>query len=546
MNLEYKSLVELLRTRAESQPERNAYTFLLDGETEEAGLTYGELDQRARAIGARLQSLGAKDQLVLLLYPPGLEYIAAFFGSLYAGAVAVPVYPPTSRRSLPRLWSIAKDARPRVALTTTAILSKVEQTSGSPELQPLRWLTTDDLDLDGARQWRSERPGADSLAFVQYTSGSTAKSKGVMLTNDNLLHNQRMIQTAFEQTEQSIILGWLPLYHDMGLIGNVLQAMYCGAPCILMSPVSFLQSPVRWLRAISRYRATTSGGPNFAYNLCARKVSQQEEEGLDLSAWSVAFNGAEAVRDETLNRFAERFAKVGFKRDAFAPCYGLAEATLLVSGPADGRPATTLKVDAKALAQNRIKPTRKNGVPHTLVSSGKAATGVRLQIVEPESRTRCSAGQVGEIWVTGASVAQGYWGRAEESERVFGARIAGSDKGPFLRTGDLGFVKNGELFVTGRLKDLIIIRGRNLYPQDIEATVERAHAGLRPGCAAAFSVETENGEGMVVVQEVERGREQDTAGMTSAIRSALVKHHEVQPHAILLLSAGEIPKTSSG
>ncbi|HET8887656.1 MAG TPA: non-ribosomal peptide synthase/polyketide synthase [Candidatus Angelobacter sp.] len=547
MRSEYSDLTQLLLARAKSSPDQVAFTFLRDGESDELNWTYAELVQRARGIAASLQSANCANQRVLLLYPPGLDFIAGFWGCLLAGAIAVPAYPPASSRTLSRLYAIAKDCQAAAVLSTEQILATMRAFAAvNPALSSLYYLATDELPLDAADGWKRQKVSSDSIALLQYTSGSTATPKGVMVSHANLLHNEILIQKAFRQSQESIIVGWLPLYHDMGLIGNVMQPIHLGARCILMSPISFLQSPVRWLRAISRYHATTSGGPNFAYNLCARKVSQQEEEGLDLSRWSVAFNGAEAVRDETLNRFAERFAKVGFKRDAFAPCYGLAEATLLVSGPADGKPATTLKVDAKALAQNRIKPTRKIETAHTLVSSGKAAAGVKLQIVEPESRTMCAAGQVGEIWVTGKSVAQGYWARVEESEKVFGARIAGSDKGPFLRTGDLGFLRSGELFVTGRLKDLIIIRGRNLYPQDIEATVERAHAGLRPGCAAAFSVETESGEGMVVVQEVERGRENDTAGMTSAIRSALVKHHEVQPHAILLLSAGEIPKTSSG
>jgi amino acid adenylation domain-containing protein len=548
MRPEYSDLTQLLLARAKNSPDQVAFTFLRDGESDELNWTYAELAQRARSIAAALQFNNCSNQRVLLLYPPGLDFIAGFWGCLLAGAIAVPAYPPASTRTLSRLYAIAKDCQAAAVLSTQQILGTMRAYAAVDKtLSSLCYVATDDLPLDTADGWKRQRVNSDSIALLQYTSGSTATPKGVMVSHGNLLHNEILIQKAFRQSKESIIVGWLPLYHDMGLIGNVLQPIHLGARCVLMSPVSFLQSPVRWLRAISRYHATTSGGPNFAYNLCSRKVSQQEEEGLDLSRWSVAFNGAEAVRDETLNRFAERFAKVGFKRDAFAPCYGLAEATLLVSGPADGRPATTVKVDAKALAQNRIsKPLKKNGTPHTLVSSGKAATGVKLQIVEPESRTRCSAGQVGEIWVRGASVAQGYWARAEESERVFGAHIAGSDQGPFLRTGDLGFIKKGELFVTGRLKDLIIIRGRNLYPQDIEATVERAHTGLRPGCAAAFSVETENGEGMVIVQEVERGREQDTAGMASAIRSAVVKHHEIQPHAILLISAGEIPKTSSG
>ena len=294
---EPETLIELLRVRAESQAEKNAYTFLVDGETEEASLSYAELDQHARAIGALLQSLNAKHQPVLLLYPPGLDYIAAFFGCLYGGAIAVPVYPPTSRRSLPRLAAIVKDARPQVALTTSQILIDLEQTSRLPELKTLKWVTTDNLDRDLRRQWQDADVTGESLALVQYTSGSTAAPKGVMLSHDNLLQNERMIQMAFVQSEESIILGWLPLYHDMGLIGNVLQSLYCGARCILMSPLSFLQRPARWLEAISRYRATTTGGPNFAYDLCVRKIGLQERTNLDLRSWTVAFNGAEPMEE---------------------------------------------------------------------------------------------------------------------------------------------------------------------------------------------------------------------------------------------------------
>ena len=548
MRLEFSDLIQLLEIQAQSSPDQVAFTFLRDGETDELNWTYGELEHRARGIAASLQSSHCAQQRVLLLYPPGLDFIAGFWGCLLAGATAVPCYPPVSQRTLHRVYAIAKDCQPAAALSTRQVVGALRGFVGADQaFSSLLCVATDDLPLDTADRWKRPKINGNAIALLQYTSGSTATPKGVMVSHSNLLHNEMLIQNAFRQSKDSIIVGWLPLYHDMGLIGNVLQPIHLGARCILMSPTSFLQSPVRWLRAISSYRATTSGGPNFSYDLCSRKISPQDQAGLNLSTWSVAFNGAEVVRDETLNRFAERFAGVGFRREAFSPCYGLAEATLLVSGPVDGKPITTLKVDSKALGQHRIgKPSKRNGKAHTLVSSGKPAIGVKLQIVNPESGSKCAAGEVGEIWISGKSVAQGYWGRKEESERVFDARVTSSSKGPFLRTGDLGFIKKGELFVTGRLKDLIIIRGRNLYPQDIEATVERSHAGFRPGCTAAFSVETDDGEEMAIVQEVERGRENETAGMASAIRNAVVKYHEVQPHTIFLIPAGTIPKTSSG
>jgi natural product biosynthesis luciferase-like monooxygenase protein/FkbM family methyltransferase len=537
MNLEHKTLIELLRARAGSQPDKNAYTFLLDGETEETSLTYGELDQRARTIAARLQGLNAKDQPVLLLYPPGLEYIAAFFGSLYAGAIAVPVYPPTSRRSIPRLWSIIKDARPRVALATTQILSNLEQTD-------LQWVSTDSLDVSEATQWREEKLTSDSLAFIQYTSGSTATPKGVVLTHDNLLQNQRMIQTAFGQSEESIILGWLPLYHDMGLIGNVLQSMYCGARCVLMSPLSFLQKPARWLHAITRYEATTSGGPNFAYDLCVRKIGAEDREKLDLRSWTVAFNGAEPIRHGTIDRFVTAFEPWGFRRESFFPCYGLAEATLFVTGGLKPQPPVVANVKRTALELNQVVLSDDEGDATTLVGSGRTWLGEEVVIVDPSSLRECLPGSIGEIWVAGPHVAQGYWRRAEESEATFKAYVDG--KGPYLRTGDLGFLNEGELFVTGRLKDLIIIRGRNYSPHDIELTVEQSHRSLRPGGGAAFSVVADGEERLVLAQEVDRNHESDLTEVMGAIRQAVSEEHELQVYAIVLLKPGSLPKTSSG
>jgi acyl-CoA synthetase (AMP-forming)/AMP-acid ligase II/acyl carrier protein len=538
MNFQPNTLIELLRGRAESQPDKTAYTFLLDGETDETSLTYDELDQRARAIATHLQNLNCKDQPVLLLYPPGLEYIAAFFGCLYAGAIAVPVYPPTSRRSLPRLWSIIKDARPRVALTTAQIVSSL----GESELQALM---TDTLDLAAASDWQQSKQPSDALAFIQYTSGSTATPKGVVLTHDNLLHNQRMIQTAFGQSEQSIIVGWLPLYHDMGLIGNVLQSMYCGARCVLMSPLSFLQRPARWLNAISRYEATTSGGPNFAYDLCVRKIGAEEREQLDLRSWTVAFNGAEPIRHGTIDRFVAAFEPCGFRREAFFPCYGLAEATLFVSGGLISALPVVAKVKRSALETNEVVAASDQDAV-SLVGSGRSWLDQEIRIVDPVSLRECRPGVIGEIWVAGPHVAPYYWNRPEETAATFKAYIANSSAGPFLRTGDLGFMQAGELFVTGRSKDLIIIRGRNYFPQDIELTAESSHASLRAGGGAAFSVDVSGEERLVVLHEVDRHHDSDLTNVIGAIRQAVTEEFELQVYAVALLKPGSLPKTSSG
>jgi amino acid adenylation domain-containing protein len=541
------TLVDLLRSRAESQPDHLAYTFLLDGEQQELSLTYSELDRQARAIAAQLQTLVSPGSRVLLLYPPGLEYIAAFFGCLYAGAVAVPAYPPRRNRNLLRLQALVADAQASVALTTAPVLARINPLfSQNPYLEPLRWLTSDSITAGIERYWEEPAVNSESLAFLQYTSGSTSTPKGVMLTHGNLLHNQRIIQHAFQQTEESVILGWLPLYHDMGLIGNVIQPLYVGARCILMSPTAFLQKPLRWLEAIARYRATTSGGPNFAFDLCARKITEEQRATLDLSSWTVAFNGSEPVRAETMERFAETFAMCGFRREAFAPCYGLAEATLIVTGPSGSSSPVVKTVDVKALEKNLVVEAAETAETKAMVGCGVVGMDQQLIIVDPDSERICPPDQVGEIWISGPSVAAGYWNHSEETERIFQARLSGSDDGRFLRTGDLGFLQDGELYVTGRLKDLIIIRGFNHYPQDIELTASQCSPALRPGCGAAFAIEVDGEEKLVVIHEVDHRRQANLSEVIEQIIEAVAEVHELQVYAVSLIRPGSLPKTSSG
>jgi amino acid adenylation domain-containing protein len=543
------NLVDLLQRRVWERPLQNAYTFLIDGEAEEINLTYEQVDRRARAIAARLQSLNATGERVLLLYPPGLDYITAFWGCLYAGAIAVPAYPPRQNRSLLRLQAVAADAESTLALTTSSLLSKVDAlTSQCGELNKLRWLATETIPDELAQQWRCPSLGSDDLAFLQYTSGSTSTPKGVMIAHGNLLSNERMIQEAFSQTEQSVIVGWLPLYHDMGLIGNVLQPIYVGAKCILMSPVSFLQNPLRWLAAISRYRATTSGGPNFAYDLCVRKIDAQQRELLDLSSWEVAFNGAEPVRESSMTAFAAAFAPCGFRMKAFRPCYGLAEATLLVSSQTPMQASPLVKfVDAEALQNNlAIEWTGDQKGHRSLVSCGQPPSGQQVYVLHPESLTACLPGEVGEICVSGPNVARGYWNRPEETALTFKSHLSQGLPEPLLRSGDLGVLLDGNLFVTGRLKDLIIIRGQNHYPQDIERTIEQSHPSLRPGSGAAFTVEVDGEERLVVAQELNVRKQVNGAEIIQSIKDAIAEEHELQVHAVVLLKTGSIPKTSSG
>ncbi len=542
------SLVSLLRARAERQPELPGFTFLEDGETDATTATYARLDAKARAIAATLQECTTPGDRALLLYPPGIDYIAAFFGCLYAGVIAVPAYPPNParlERTLPRLQAIAEDARPAVALTTGAFHAFAEYIGQQyPGFAAMRWLSFDEVPDARASDWRERRVAGSDLAFLQYTSGSTSTPKGVMLTHDNLLHNSAFIGAAFQHTPDSRGVIWLPPYHDMGLIGGIIQPLYAGFPVVLMSPVSFLQRPLRWLSAISEYRATTSGGPNFAYDLCVRKTTPEQRERLDLSSWQIAFNGAEPIRAATLARFADAFAPAQFRPQSFFPCYGLAEATLLVAGgPAQHLP-TIRHVDVDTLAAHRPEET----APDTgmaLVGSGTLVEHTAVRVVGADGQV-CAPGTIGELWVRGPGVAQGYWDRPAATAETFHARIAG-ETGTFLRTGDLGFLHEGQVFVTGRSKDLIIIRGRNIYPHDIEATAEQSHPGLRPGGGAAVAVEIDGEERLVVVHEIERAaRTSDLADITTAVRQAVVARHEVPLHAVVLLKPGTIPKTSSG
>jgi 8-amino-7-oxononanoate synthase len=545
------NLVDLLRHRSAHLGHERAFIYLVDGEAEEVQLSYRELDRQARAIGGRLQSLGLTGERALLLYPAGLEFIAAFFGCLYAGVVAVPAYPPRRNRTMERIESIAADAQAKIALTTTEVLGRVQGVlDQSPNLKNMTWLASDQIEKGQEAIWREPDVHGDTLAFLQYTSGSTGKPKGVMLNHANLMHNSALIAYAFENTRSGVGVFWLPMYHDMGLIGGILQPLYLGCPNVLMSHVAFVQKPFRWLQAISKHKGTISGGPNFAYDHCVRKVTPEQRETLDLSNWALAFSGAEPVREDTIESFTRMFEPCGFRRESFYPCYGLAEATLIVSGGFRSAAPVIRHFDTKALENNQVVDALADEEgARSLVGCGGNLLDEEIVIANPDTMTRCAADEVGEIWVNGPSVAQGYWKRPDESEHTFRAHLKDSGRGPYLRTGDLGFMQDGELFVTGRIKDLIIVRGVNHYPQDIEATAERSHEQLRPGAGAAFAIEVAGRERLVVVAEVERGRHRSKESFEpifEAIRRNVSAEHELSVDAIALIKAGSIPKTSSG
>ena len=547
------NIAEVLRFRTEKTPNKVLFTYLEDGENESERMTYRALDRKARAIAAELLRVCSPGDRALLLYLPDLNYIAGFMGCLYAGVIAVPAYPPDPSRlsqALPRLKAMTRDAGVKIALSTQMVIDFARDLlADDPDLNKIEWLATEDLNT--APIGKDDLPviTRENLAFLQYTSGSTGTPKGVMVSHGNLLENAALIQAGFEDTPETFGVSWLPPYHDMGLIGGILQPIYLGAATVLMSPLMFLQKPFRWLSAISKYRATTNGGPNFAYDLCARKVTASEKEQLDLSCWQVAFNGAEPVREETLTAFVNAFSDCGFKREAFYPCYGMAEATLFVSGGKKGAAPRTTSINGSALGVNRAEknPAQAAG-QKTFISSGQAKAPEQIVIADPETRRQCADGEIGEIWVAGPNVAHGYWNQPVLTEETFHAYLADAGGGPFLRTGDMGFMEGDDLYVTGRIKDLIIIRGRNYYPQDIELIAEKSHGALRPGCGAAFPVEVAGEERLGLVYEVRNGEisQEETDEIISGIHRAIIDAEALDVYAIWLLKPRSIPKTSSG
>jgi acyl-CoA synthetase (AMP-forming)/AMP-acid ligase II/acyl carrier protein len=551
-----ESVSELLFRRASERPDQTAFVFLpdpgdasADGET---AWTYRELDQRARATAAALSKIASPGDRAVLVFPPGLDFLAAYFGCLYAGVLPAPATYPKARRPSSRLDGIVADCTPRVALTTADTLETLRLDEQTPAVRALAWIAVDDC--PNAPIYEPVARGRDDAAFLQYTSGSTSSPRGVTVTHGNLLHNLELIRCGFGmdpagakpqadgRTQAGVF--WLPAYHDMGLIGGILTPLYIGGTCYLMAPAAFLQRPAAWLETISRTGAQISGAPNFAYELCARKISAEQRALLDLSKWRLAFCGAEPIDPTALEEFAAAFKSVGFRSEAFYPCYGLAESTLMVTGGAGAGLPRTVNADRTALAANKLEDIGASTSGLRLVSCGRPLGDQTVLIVDPKTRAPLSDGAVGEVWVGGDSVAAGYWNNPEASAETFGARLA-DGRGPLMRTGDLGAINNGELFITGRLKDLIIIRGRNLYPQDVERTAQQAHEAVDAG--AAFAIGDPGHEELIVVHQVGREhRRGDMAPVIRAIRAAVVEEHEVDPQAIVLLRPGALPLTSSG
>ncbi|MGL5795607.1 MAG: fatty acyl-AMP ligase, partial [Waterburya sp.] len=548
------TIVDVLLNRSVHQPNQIAYTFLADGENESGSCTYQELDLQARAIAVQLLTKVKPGDRALLVYPytAGLEFIAGFLGCLYAGVTAVTDYPRQHIKSLTQYQDRIVDCQAAISLTTQEFADRVKgllitNPSLALKLKALPWIASDRVNLDLASQWQKPEITSDTLAYLQYTSGSTGQPKGVMITHGNILHNSEVIYQSFGHHPQTRILMWLPMFHDMGLIGGVMQPLYTGLPAVLMSPIALAQKPFLWLQAISKYKTTTSGGPNFAYDLLCQKVTDEQRASLDLSHWQVAFSGAEPVRAETLAKFAELYQPCGFKKEAFYPCYGMAEATLFITGGNAEKSPTVSHVDKTALTEDKvvaIAPDQPNS--KAVVSCGHTWLGDEIIIVDTENKIECASDRVGEIWAAGKGIGIGYWQREEQTQGTFQAILADNSNKTYLRTGDLGFIKDGELYITGRIKDMMILWGRNHYPQHIEETVETCHPALRLNHGAAFSVEVNGEEQLVIAHEINRAdlRNLNAEEVIGAIRLAVGEQNLANVFAVVLLKTGSIPKTS--
>lgn len=552
------TLPEILKYRAECTPQSPAFIFLKDGEDDEDKITYQELDRDARAIAKELSFNISKGERALLLFPPGLDYIRALFACFYAGIIAIPAYPPRKNRSIDRLKALVLDSGTSLVLTNSEISQSFQRSFQSvDELKSLKLIEIDDSLRHSLTPLVSPSPGPlvlttwsqDDIALLQYTSGSTGDPKGVIITHRNIMRNCEFIRNSFSFSTKSVGISWLPTFHDMGLVGQVFQPVYTGFPSIYMAPVSFFQKPVRWLRAFSKYKGTMGGAPNFAFDLLSENISGEELEGLDLSSIKTIYCGAEPIRRSTLEKFLEAYKDYGLMPEMLYTCFGMAETTLITTGPPAGRGPKYLGCSASGLLQNKVIPvTSINGDTRHLVGVGYPWLDNRIRIVNPNTLEPCKPDEVGEIWVAGTSVSPGYWNKPEVNREIFETEIKGEPGARYLRSGDLGFIHEGELYISGRLKDLIIIHGVNIYPQDIEYLAENSHPALKPNASAAFSIESDGEERLVIIAEVERSAMMglDVTAVCDAIRENVALETELVVHSIQLLRPASILKTSSG
>jgi acyl-CoA synthetase (AMP-forming)/AMP-acid ligase II len=538
------NLIDLVLHQADHCANKTLYTLLPDGEAVTERLTFHDLCQHAKAVAAQIQNYLSAGDRALLLFTSSTDFIKAFFGCIFAGVVAVPLSVPRSRNAdTSEIMRIATNANAKAVITTASLNSAF-----SLPFQQCNSILLDDVEISHATVWQPVSSKSNDLLFLQYTSGSTGSPKGVMVSHGNILHNQKLIQQGFGITSDTTVVSWLPHYHDMGLIGGILQPLYAGAQVVLLPPMSFLQKPSRWLQAVSDFQADVSGGPNFAYELCVKRITDEQMKTLDLSCWKVAFNGAERVRAETMERFINKFKHVGFIKRFFYPTYGLAEGTLFVTGSDRSIEPNAIIIDQRSLEKNAVEISNDvaNDYVQTITSCGVIKDDQLLVVVD-EKQQRCPCGKVGEIWIAGESVSQGYWNNDEKTKEIFDNYLV-DGQGPFLNTGDLGFIHQKNLFIVGRSKDLIIINGRNIYPEDIELTAQKSHSSCKIGGGAAFSIEKNAEEHLVLIQELERTeiKSFNQSEAIQAISKAINQLFNIVVHKIIFVGPHSLPKTTSG
>ena len=542
--------IEVIQKRTLTIPDHVVFRFLSDGVNENESLTYRQIETRSKALGASMQKYGSKGDKVLLLFQPGLSYVASMYACFYSGFVAIPVYPPRRNKGIDRIYTIIEDSGANICLVSQQVHSDIQRNFNDDDLlSQINWIVYEDVMDDNASEFQQTKILPDDIALLQYTSGSTGNPKGVLVTQLNLLYNSENIRLAMGLDRNTVGIHWLPLFHDMGLIGGLLQVAYLGAVNVGMPPTEFLKNPLNWLKAIDKYGGTNGGGPDFTYNYCLQKTTEEDRRGLDLSTLNVLYSGSEPIRKSTYKQFSEKFAISNFREEQFYSCYGMAETTLIVTGGYYKSAPKYLNVDPKALSNNKIEILdEKDESGISLVGCGHTWMETIVEIVDPITKKKLTDNVIGEIWVSGPTVAAGYWNKPEETERIFGATISDSGEGPFLRTGDLGFFNKRELYVTGRIKDLIIIRGVNYYPNDIEFSIQNIIPELRQNGGAAFPVTDKNIEKLVVVQELERTamRNVDHNVIIDKIREVIASEHELDVHSVVLIKTGSIPITSSG
>lgn len=547
------NLKDIFYEQVKNNPDKIIYTHLVDGEENAITITYKELCQRSETIAYQLLQKYQPGQRAILIFDTGIDFVSSLWACFISGIVAVPLSPPLDMRSFTKLLTILKDAEAHVVLTMQEAINQIEFVKNMmPDLPEIDKIAVDKIETNTDISFSPTNAEDSTNALIQYTSGSIGHSKGVLLTHHNISYNAYMLKAVLDEiqppfAEKDSFCCWLPLYHDMGLMSGVILPLVMGTSSVLMSPLMFLQKPLRWLKAITKYGSTVSAAPNFAYELCIKKVKDEDLKNLDLKTWSVALNGAEAVRSHTIKRFSDKFSASNFKYEYFFPAYGLAESVVFVTGPTRGETPVIFKADKESLENHKIIESNDIDKSVDIVAIGHTWLDEKVEIVNPETFERAQPDEIGEVWVNSEAIAQSYWKMPEESQITFEAHIKGNDNEKYLRTGDLGFFKGRNLFITGRIKDLIIIRGKNHYPHHIEMNVEKFSEYFRPGSNAAFSISDNNEEKLIIVQEIKNEANiSDTNELKQNLKSYILEEHGIIPYDIVFIKQGSIFKTSSG